>query len=742
MRKSVKIFTVVLGVVVGLVLLVSVLVSPVAKWFVEKHDVDIIGREVTMDNLKANIFNGKVEIEGFKASEENFKQQFLSFDTLAVQIKLLKLLKHEVELSYIHLTGLDGNVVMTDNGLNFMSIVRRFQKDKPKEDKKSKWTVKLYDIVLKQGALTYADVQRGSSWGVDGLRLNVPGLTFGKDTTKAGVAFNFIDGGRLVTDMKYHAENNRCSLSLDLDKVNVSMAMPFIKDVLTVDDLTGSLSGKVMLDGSLDNIKDLDISGSLTANALNATYLDHQPLLNVNQLKVDVNNVNPAKRKVDLEQVSVDGLNLTYELFKEDNTWNRLFKTQNDTVKESVDSTANNQPWVFGINHILLANSAVDFADHTRFSPFKYELTNIRANVSQFSLDGQNDVRLNAQLPKGGSLLAIWKGGLNIKHSDQHLQLIIKNLDMAAFAPYSEYFVGNKLENGVLSFVSDNSVKNGMLNGNNMVDIYNCEVGKKNKALKAEYANVPLKLGVALLKDLDGKIAFNIPVSGDINSPKFSYGKIVWHAIMNIMLKAVASPFVAIAKAAGANGEELKSVAVDAMQPGFTSKQYTNFAKIVDIVSNQPDAVLVLTQQYEFASTVQQMGVYNFKKQYYFQQNNKADGQLSLSDWEAIAQIKDSAPALITFTDNATKTKGKTMKQKVAMTFSQDTLQQQVAKLAAIRNMMLEDYLVNKMGLPKERVVVRSLPVDELKAYRGKCCYDVELQMPEDATLPIIEEEE
>ena len=40
--------------------------------------------------------------------------------------------------------------------------------------------------------------------------------------------------------------------------------------------------------------------------------------------------------------------------------------------------------------------------------------------------------------------------------------------------------------------------------------------------------NLPVKLALALLKDRDGKIVMSLPVEGDINSPQFSFGGIVW----------------------------------------------------------------------------------------------------------------------------------------------------------------------------------------------------------------------
>ena len=65
-----------------------------------------------------------------------------------------------------------------------------------------------------------------------------------------------------------------------------------------------------------------------------------------------------------------------------------------------------------------------------------------------------------------------------------------------------------------------------------------------------------MKLAVALLKDRDGKIELDIPVSGDLNDPKFSVGGIILKVIVNLLVKAATSPFALLSAVFG-GGEEL-----------------------------------------------------------------------------------------------------------------------------------------------------------------------------------------
>jgi hypothetical protein len=57
---------------------------------------------------------------------------------------------------------------------------------------------------------------------------------------------------------------------------------------------------------------------------------------------------------------------------------------------------------------------------------------------------------------------------------------------------------------------------------------------------------LPLGLVVALLKDARGEIHVNVPVSGELGSPEFSFGDALRRALKNVVARAVTAPFRAI----------------------------------------------------------------------------------------------------------------------------------------------------------------------------------------------------
>ena len=52
-----------------------------------------------------------------------------------------------------------------------------------------------------------------------------------------------------------------------------------------------------------------------------------------------------------------------------------------------------------------------------------------------------------------------------------------------------------------------------------------------------------MKLGMYLLTDKDNNISIDLPISGNLNDPKFSYRKALLKVLGNLLAKVVTSPF-------------------------------------------------------------------------------------------------------------------------------------------------------------------------------------------------------
>ena len=84
-------------------------------------------------------------------------------------------------------------------------------------------------------------------------------------------------------------------------------------------------------------------------------------------------------------------------------------------------------------------------------------------------------------------------------------------------------------------------IKDRALMAGNQVLLNQLTFGKPSGSPDA--LKLPVLLAVALLKDANGNIDINLPISGSLDDPQFSVGGIIVQVIVNTIAKAVTAPF-------------------------------------------------------------------------------------------------------------------------------------------------------------------------------------------------------
>ncbi|MDI3275298.1 DUF748 domain-containing protein [Pseudomonas sp. AL03] len=129
-----------------------------------------------------------------------------------------------------------------------------------------------------------------------------------------------------------------------------------------------------------------------------------------------------------------------------------------------------------------------------------------------------------------------------------------KRVELTTLTPYSGKFAGYRIRKGRLNLDLHYLITKGQLKAENKVVVEQLQLGEKVDSPDA--VSLPLKLAIALLKDIDGKISIELPVTGDLNNPQFSIMPIVWQTLRNLIVKAAAAPFKMIGGLVSGGGSE------------------------------------------------------------------------------------------------------------------------------------------------------------------------------------------
>lgn len=608
MKKVLKILGITLGIIVGVLILLSLLAGPIAKSYIEKHSKEICHRVVKIDKLNLNLFRGVLKIKGFQMLEENEKEEFLTFDELKINISLMKLLAKEVKLTEVKLVKPDADIIQNGDRFNFTDILDHFSSDEaePQEKKNSNWTVLLRKISLENGHFAYKDAVKDSYVGMKDLSLAIPELYFGGKNSDADVHFEFENGGDFTLKMGYDLQAGKYKMDLKICNLGLEILKPYLLDMVKISDFAGNLTTTLKVEGSIEHILDLTVMGSLQLDKLTAKGMKNEHVASVEQILVDVNNIDLKKNLYHLNNMTISGLNVDYLVEPEYSTL-ALFSdtTPNDTIENSYDDNQVAQSTdveveldtniVVEPSQLTKANliierfevksSTITYTDRTLKQEFALPIRNINIVSSQFALNKKSSVQLSAIVGEGGILEALWHGKVS-DFSTQDITLNIKDLRMGDFSPYCVHFTAHPILDGLLNFKSENSIVENMLHSNNYLQMYNCKVDKKIKDLEPEF-KIPLRAALYVLTDRKGRVDIELPVEGNIASPQFSFKKAIMKVLTNFLVKVVTSPINFIVNATEENQSIFANMELPMETTEFSAADYAKLNNIMEFMKEK-----------------------------------------------------------------------------------------------------------------------------------------------------------
>ncbi|MHC8368599.1 DUF748 domain-containing protein [Pseudomonas sp. ZT5P21] len=162
-----------------------------------------------------------------------------------------------------------------------------------------------------------------------------------------------------------------------------------------------------------------------------------------------------------------------------------------------------------------------------------------------------------------------------------------KRVELTTLTPYSGKFAGYRIRKGRLNLDLHYLITKGQLKAENKVVVEQLQLGEKVDSPDA--TSLPLKLAIALLKDVDGKISIELPVTGDLNNPQFSVMPIVWQTLRNLIVKAAAAPFKMIGGlVTGGGSEDLGTVSFAAGSSDLSKEAEASLVKLSQALKERP----------------------------------------------------------------------------------------------------------------------------------------------------------
>lgn len=320
------------------------------------------------------------------------------------------------------------------------------------------------------------------------------------------------------------------------------------------------------------------------------------------------------------------------------------------------------------------------------------------------------------------------KGSLNPFDPLQSLDIAtqFKQVELTTLTPYSGKFAGYRIRKGRLNLDLHYRINNGQLNADNSVVVEQLQLGEKVDSPNA--VDLPIRLAVALLKDTEGKIALELPVKGDLNSPEFSVMPIVWQTLRNLVLRAAQAPFKFIGGlVSGGSDMDLSQVPFAPGSAVLSSEAQTTLDTLAKALGERPTLRLEVEGMSAQSSDGPPLGEQRLEREYqttfYKILQRRGDtvpaeaSQLQVPDDEKAAllegiyraRLKQQPPAQWAELDDDERSTR--LRESVVQSWAENQLLQR--RLAQARAASIKDYLVDRGGLAPDRVYLLDASLGE-----------------------------
>lgn len=446
------------------------------------------------------------------------------------------------------------------------------------------WQAVLGELAIGPLALDITDAGTGISTRVQDLRLRAQGL--GTDLSKPvmlDAGFGLREGGTFKASGELRLAAATAALQLQLKQLPLVLAQPLLSRQVRLKLAGGTASTEGRLQARWDSAQpQVRYDGRFDISGLRLNEMDGDLFASWKSLSAERFSAGTAG--VDIPELRLDGA-VASLIIEPDRSFNAARLLVRDEAAAGGAATpaakASSAPAPAAkampagqasapapalpvrIQRFRLQDAQLDFLDQSLRPQFGARIQGLSGVVTGLATSAgtRTQLELDGRVEPAG--LARIRGALDPQalRDSTDISVVFRNVDMVQATPYAMKFAGYRIADGRISLDLRYRVRQGKLDGDNRIVIDRLTLGEQVDSPDA--IKLPLSLALALLKDSDGRIDLGLPVTGDLDDPQFSYGAIIWKAVVNVITKVVTAPFRALGGLLGGNADTFEAVEFD-----------------------------------------------------------------------------------------------------------------------------------------------------------------------------------
>ncbi len=574
--------------------------------------------QAKLDNgtLQATVKEGEFRLTQFSLTEKGAKDSLVSIPAFSIEGVQADLADQQVEIAAVRSQGAQITGWLDSKGrVNYQTLFGGQAEQAaspggstsptPSRPSGNPWSLNISSIEIDDYGLTFEDRTPATHvrLSLEPLKVKLTNVSSQLDS-KVDLDFfvRINDTGTVGATGDFTVQPLSADLNLAVSQIPFSPFQPYVDPIanVTIQDGAANLKGHLVYAGTNGTGPQVRYDGMVSITRLST----QDTILNKDLLKWDELAVKGLKLEVEPTRVAIAEIVTKTPYVRFIIGPDRTTNLQEILIKPNADSSADEgqptptpaakaKPGEKGmipikIGAIRIVDGSTHFADLSLRPIIDTGIFGMNGIIK--GLSSQNlskaDVLVKGKVDKYAPVLV--KGQINPLTGEAFtdVQVVFNNVELTTVSPYSTKFAGHPIKKGKVSLQLHYKLAKHLLEAENKVVIDQLQLGEKVESPDA--TSLPVKLAIALLKDRNGVIDIDLPVRGDLNDPEFHYGKVIINVLVNLVTKAVTSPFNLVAGLVGGSGEELSTVVFPVGSDALSSASEANLKTLAKALVDRP----------------------------------------------------------------------------------------------------------------------------------------------------------
>ena len=743
-----KIALIAVSTVLVLAILVIVFISPITKYLIEKYDEQYTGRQITMDWAYVNPFTGYLHFNDLRIYERESDSIFFSTKGMSANVEMFKLFSKNYEVSELKLDAPRGLVIQRKKKFNFSDLIDKFSAKDKIDTIVAPLHLNILNTKITNGEFYYTDKLIPINYFIKNVNFESTGRRWDVDSIVGKIAFDSgIGSGNVKADFMINTDNNNYRLAAVVNNFDLQIIEQYLNDLTNYGSFTAHLDADIKSTGNLLIQDKASIMGRIAINDFHFGKTPKEDYASFDTLVVAINEITPRKLIYNIDSAVLTHPYFKYEMYDKMDNLQMMFGKEGEKIMDAKTDPAQFNLVIeiaeyirqvsknffrsyFKVGKLAIKRGDFRFNDFSRSEKFTMNFDPI--NVVADSIN-KNDRRAEVYLNSGIKPFGQVKAVLSIDPKDTSnfdLTYNFEKMPLTMFNAYTMTYTSFPLDRGTIEMNGKWQVRNSQIQSDNHLIVVDPRVGKRVK--NADRKWLPLPLIMAFIRERGNVIDYQIPITGNLQDPKFHFRDVLFDLLKNIFIKPPTTPYGITVKTVENDIEKALTLKWELRQSTLAKSQKKFLRKIADFLEKTPTATIDVYPQVFTSKEKEYMLFFEAKKKYFLALNNLQTASFSEKDSIKVDRMSVKDSVFVKYLNDHINPKNTfTIQEKCAKFVGSEGIDAKLKQLNDSRVAVFMEYF--KENTVKKQVVMHK--GEDVVPYNGFSFYKINYPGPMPETL-------